>query len=1051
MADKREISLINYEVVEVLHTSSTWGNIVLKVKPFNKDNLFVLKCFPRIESGLQRIIFYREMEALKVLNASEGIVHIRDVETGLHPLSNTHDSYGGILMDYIPGKTLDCIAWDDIPQLKKYEICSKIISALNRAHSNSVIHRDIKPSNIIYDQDRDDITIIDFGTSKIKSIIDSETTMPLFSEGYSAPEIIAGNGITEKCDYYSLGVVLYEILLSRRVGTYLDMRRAIDLWNGRKEIKELLLKLTQQDEDARPDSLNDVLDVFMNLISSLNTNSYEFHIIIDSGKLELLKKKYVIDRSMNMAQFTTSFLRKQFLECYGYYDNRKSQYVLTGTDIVLFCSYDEDTGRLTVIYVSEVTADKRNFNIKRGFKIQGKFVFHASHSLSSIPVADNPKLVVMFNNHLVDDQLYRNREEKFEEMFSLWEQGLKESIESEKNSAATLTYNPDYQILNNHLVLEIEDCQNKTLDELIIPSKYVVEGVGKKGLEYTDVGILDDIVCEDNRVCAYFALTKGKLRPGVSRLLKKNAVVCEDFQSRTAGYRRQFKAINNLKADDYSARSLKDIILGFEEPEEIPTITQPQFISEKLNDSQKKAVIKSLNTENICLIQGPPGTGKTSVIKEIIGQIIRRDIKTTDSPKILIVSQSHTAVDNILEGLDVIIPDSTKIVRIGADKNISLPITEKYTIGAHERHLVKTIRENIQLYRSEKEGIYAGIDDQGEKQKWEKIKAIQEDWLNRLADQESLDYQLIRSATVIAGTCIGFLANNVIRDMSFDYVIIDEAAKATTPELLVSIIRAKKIILVGDQNQLPAYANRAISETIATLTKDPNFRLFDIFYSFLPDTHKQILTTQYRMIENIGNLISEVFYDGRIDTGCSDDEKQHGIARYYGKSILWFDTSENKRKAQKKTKGGSFINEEEKRIVLEILEDLKQSGELNGKDIGIITGYSGQKDLLRKAVKANGYGAIAAIDINTLDAFQGRENDIIIYSTVRTRDSIGFQKEKERVNVAFSRAKKLLIVCGDMNFFYNYNDPDNKFIQIIDYINEHKQCGVIACNGGSIF
>ena len=177
--------------------------------------------------------------------------------------------------------------------------------------------------------------------------------------------------------------------------------------------------------------------------------------IISSISPSTKQDTYVIDRNMNMAQFTTSFLRKQFLECYGYYDNRKSQYVLTGTDIVLFCSYDEDTGRLTVIYVSEVTADKRNFNIKRGFKIQGKFVFHASHSLSSIPVTDNPKLVVMFNNHLVDDQLYRNREEKFEEMFSLWEQGLKESIESEKNSAATLTYYDDNKahanILSNDL------------------------------------------------------------------------------------------------------------------------------------------------------------------------------------------------------------------------------------------------------------------------------------------------------------------------------------------------------------------------------------------------------------------------------------------------------------------------------------------------------------------------------------------------------------------------------------------------------------------------
>ena len=91
------------------------------------------------------------------------------------------------------------------------------------------------------------------------------------------------------------------------------------------------------------------------------------------------------------------------------------------------------------------------------------------------------------------------------------------------------------------------------------------------------------------------------------------------------------------------------------------------------------------------------------------------------------------------------------------------------------------------------------------------------------------------------------------------------------------------------------------------------------------------------------------------------------------------------------------------------------------------------------------------IDINTLDAFQGRENDIIIYSTVRTRDSIGFQKEKERVNVAFSRAKKLLIVCGDKNFFYNFDDQDNKFVEIIDYISEGEECEIIQCDGGKLF
>lgn len=113
--------------------------------------------------------------------------------------------------------------------------------------------------------------------------------------------------------------------------------------------------------------------------------------------------------------------------------------------------------------------------------------------------------------------------------------------------------------------------------------------------------------------------------------------------------------------------------------------------------------------------------------------------------------------------------------------------------------------------------------------------------------------------------------------------------------------------------------------------------------------------------------------------------------------------------------------------------------------------YTSQ-ELLRKSIKATGLDKIASkIDINTLDAFQGRENDIIIYSTVRTRDSIGFQKEKERVNVAFSRAKKLLIVCGDKNFFYNFDDQDNKFVEIIDYISEEEECEIIQCDGGKLF
>ncbi|CQR72722.1 hypothetical protein SOV_01110 [Sporomusa ovata DSM 2662] len=123
----------------------------------------------------------------------------------------------------------------------------------------------------------------------------------------------------------------------------------------------------------------------------------------------------------------------------------------------------------------------------------------------------------------------------------------------------------------------------------------------------------------------------------------------------------------------------------------------------------------------------------------------------------------------------------------------------------------------------------------------------------------------------------------------------------------------------------------------------------------------------------------------------------------------------------------------------------------NKLDIGIITGYSAQKDLIKKSVNNGNYCNIGKIDINTLDAFQGRENDIIIYSTVRTSKSIGFQKEKERINVAFSRAKKLLIVCGDIDFFYTWDDGENKYVEVIDYIRQNSNsCKIIDLVEGDL-
>lgn len=79
------------------------------------------------------------------------------------------------------------------------------------------------------------------------------------------------------------------------------------------------------------------------------------------------------------------------------------------------------------------------------------------------------------------------------------------------------------------------------------------------------------------------------------------------------------------------------------------------------------------------------------------------------------------------------------------------------------------------------------------KEKIRKILEIQKQWGERLLQCEEVDLYIIKSTTIIAGTCTGFISNRVIRGAEFDYVIVDEAAKATYPELAVSFAKAEKI------------------------------------------------------------------------------------------------------------------------------------------------------------------------------------------------------------------------------------------------------------------
>ncbi len=143
------------------------------------------------------------------------------------------------------------------------------------------------------------------------------------------------------------------------------------------------------------------------------------------------------------------------------------------------------------------------------------------------------------------------------------------------------------------------------------------------------------------------------------------------------------------------------------------------------------------------------------------------------------------------------------------------------------------------------------------------------EWRDKL--QNATEYDLdeirklyVRHANVIGTTCVASASKEFMENYpTFDVVIIDEVSKATPPELLLPMLKGKKIILVGDHHQLPPLlGDDTLEETLKSMIDDnPNFdgaqelknllreSLFERLFNNLPATHKQMLALQYRMHE----------------------------------------------------------------------------------------------------------------------------------------------------------------------------------------------------------
>ena len=429
------------------------------------------------------------------------------------------------------------------------------------------------------------------------------------------------------------------------------------------------------------------------------------------------------------------------------------------------------------------------------------------------------------------------------------------------------------------------------------------------------------------------------------------------------------------------------------------------------------------------------------------------------------ISQSLNELDNNIDSLNYFNIDGSTLFELTQEKN---NYTErKNDLENQKAHILMKFNcnennieaavsnKNYELELSENKKINR-ID-------WEDVFEDFNNWVNDLSnyDQENEIFlkDFINGCNVVGVSCTEnsrTLEENGFDN--FDVVIIDEVSKATPPELLIPMLKGKKIVLVGDHRQLPPLFNeheKTYKEVIESQENDNDFLTLDNFYKYKDmvtsslfemyfensdNSIKETLRYQYRMHKDIMDIINR-FYDGYLIDGNKDKYdgtiKEHNLAipSINGTKMIeakkhayWFDSSEINNvfiEEQRREGSTSAQNLIEAVLIVELLKKIDKkytnSSKLQKTSIGVISFYYDQVLLIKNMLRDEKFSSID-VEVNTVDRFQGKEKEIIFVSLVRNVKNHHHGTNShiaafERINVAFSRAQNLLVIVGAKDMY----------------------------------
>lgn len=493
-------------------------------------------------------------------------------------------------------------------------------------------------------------------------------------------------------------------------------------------------------------------------------------------------------------------------------------------------------------------------------------------------------------------------------------------------------------------------------------------------------------------------------------------------------------------------------------------LKRSDLFDKNLNDSQVEAVSFAINDSPITIIHGPPGTGKTYTVIELIKQLC-----FTHGERVLVCGPSNISVDTILERLSSAFTNDN-----AADKKRSKKVKKQVNsgqlirIGHPARLLAKNLQHSLDVLSKTNYGdlqdskqvlgdIEKEIDETIKKVKkckryserralWTELKTLKKELKVR---EKKVVEELLSNAKVVLSTLHGagnYELTSLYKDglfneekPFFDTIIIDEVSQSLEPQCwipLVNHIGFKRLVIAGDNMQLPPTVKSkdefAKVPDIGSLRIDDNsvsdleVTLFDRLMQYHEgEKYKKLLNIQYRMNQKIMQFPSDELYDGSLLADksvaninlCDLDDVIDCDATE--SSCIWYDTQggdypEKSNEDEHNIESvGSKFNEMEVLVVIQHIKALMKAG-VPSEAIGVISPYNAQVSLIKKSLVDDKF---KAIEVSTVDGFQGREKEVIIISLVRSNENgdVGFLRDKRRLNVAMTRPKRQLCVVGDLS------------------------------------